>query len=448
MRSLAHRSWCAENPGTGSNERLEFLGDAVLGLVVTDHLYRTYPDMPEGELAKVRASVVNSAALAELAAELDIGEPLLLGKGEDQSGGRQKPSILADAMEALIGAVYLDQGWSASETMVMRLLGRPHRVGGGGTGRPGLQDPSARAVRTCLRSASRLRRDRRGPGPRQAVPRGRARPGPARGRGTGPIQEASRAGCGPGGVGDAAGRRGPRPVGRIRPGGSRMPELPEVETIRRDIEKEFVNKRIKKVEVTGPAIRSPPPRRQGVRRPDRGPQADRHPPSGEVPALEARQRRRPGRSSRHERPVAARQPQGRAAGKHTHVVLSFVGAPQLRFVDPRTFGELFVTAPDRLEEEVPELAHLGFDPIDEQMAWTRFGDLLAARKTKLKPLLMDQRFVAGIGNMYADEILFAPDCDTIAAPTRLTPQEIRRLYRARRRDPAGRHQAPRFLVGR
>src|SRR5580704_13527963 len=90
MLSLAHRSWCAENPGTGSNERLEFLGDAVLGLIVTDHLYRTYPDMPEGELAKVRASVVNSAALAELAAEMEIGEALLLGKGEDQSGGRQK----------------------------------------------------------------------------------------------------------------------------------------------------------------------------------------------------------------------------------------------------------------------------------------------------------------------------------------------------------------------
>ncbi len=136
-RSLAHRSWCAENPGTGSNERLEFLGDAVLGLVVTDYLYRTYPDMPEGELAKVRASVVNSAALAELAAELDIGDALLLGKGEDQSGGRQKPSILADAMEALIGAVYLDEGWSGSERLVMRLLGE--RIESAAAG-PGGQD--------------------------------------------------------------------------------------------------------------------------------------------------------------------------------------------------------------------------------------------------------------------------------------------------------------------
>jgi ribonuclease-3 len=153
VRSLAHRSWCAENPGTGSNERLEFLGDAVLGLVVTDHLYRTYPDMPEGELAKVRASVVNSAALAELAADLEIGNALLLGKGEDQSGGRQKPSILADAMEALIGAVYLDQGWSASETMVMRLLG--DRIESAAAG-PGGQDYKTRLQELCARLFDQL----------------------------------------------------------------------------------------------------------------------------------------------------------------------------------------------------------------------------------------------------------------------------------------------------
>src|SRR5439155_4950756 len=76
--SLAHRSWCAEMPGTSSNERLEFLGDAVLGLVVTDHLFRTYPDLPEGELAKVRASVVNAGVLAELASELELGAALRL----------------------------------------------------------------------------------------------------------------------------------------------------------------------------------------------------------------------------------------------------------------------------------------------------------------------------------------------------------------------------------
>jgi len=120
---VAHRSYCAENPPALSNERQEFLGDAVLGLVVTDYIFRTYPDLPEGQLAKVRASVVNSSALAEVAAELAIGGALLLGKGEGASGGSSKPSILADAMEALIGAVYLDGGWSPAAGLVLRLLG-------------------------------------------------------------------------------------------------------------------------------------------------------------------------------------------------------------------------------------------------------------------------------------------------------------------------------------
>jgi ribonuclease III len=148
-RSMSHRSWCAETPGALSNERLEFLGDAVLGLVVTDHLFRTYPNLPEGELAKVRASVVNSAALAELAGELDIGDALLLGKGEGQSGGREKPSILADAMEAVIGAVYMDQGWSAAAGLVMRLLG--DRIEEAAAG-PGGQDYKTRLQELCARS--------------------------------------------------------------------------------------------------------------------------------------------------------------------------------------------------------------------------------------------------------------------------------------------------------
>ena len=122
-QAMAHRSWCAEHPGQEPNERLEFLGDAVLGLVVTDYLYRAYPDLPEGELAKARAAVVNSASLASTARQLEVGSALFLGKGEDSSGGRQKPSILADAMEALIGAIYLDAGYAVVAEIVMRLLG-------------------------------------------------------------------------------------------------------------------------------------------------------------------------------------------------------------------------------------------------------------------------------------------------------------------------------------
>ena len=135
-------------------------------------------------------------------------------------------------------------------------------------------------------------------------------------------------------------------------------------------------------------------------------------------------------------------------GKHTHVVLSFAGPAQLRFVDPRTFGELFVTAPEHLEEEVPELAHLGFDPIDDQMAWTRFGDMLSARKAKLKPLLMDQRFVAGIGNIYADEILFAAGSAPRPQLGQPHPAGDPPPVPLHGRDPAGGDQAPRFLAGR
>jgi ribonuclease-3 len=122
VRALTHRSWCAEAPGEDSNERLEFLGDAVLGLVVTDHIYRTYPRLPEGELAKIRAAVVSSVVLAEVAAERGMGAALRLGKGEAASGGRDKTSILADAAEAVIGAVYLDAGWDAAAELVLDLL--------------------------------------------------------------------------------------------------------------------------------------------------------------------------------------------------------------------------------------------------------------------------------------------------------------------------------------
>jgi len=153
MKSLSHRSWCAETPGSGSNERLEFLGDAVLGLVVTDHLFRTYPHLPEGELAKVRASVVNSALLAEIAAEVDVGDALLLGKGEGASGGREKPSILADAMEALIGAVYLDRGWEAAVELIMRLLGDRMTEAAAG---PGGQDYKTRLQELCARRFDQL----------------------------------------------------------------------------------------------------------------------------------------------------------------------------------------------------------------------------------------------------------------------------------------------------
>ncbi|AXU12412.1 ribonuclease III [Streptomyces clavuligerus] len=122
VRALTHRSYAYENGGLPTNERLEFLGDSVLGLVVTDTLYRTHPDLPEGQLAKLRAAVVNSRALAEVGRGLELGAFIRLGRGEEGTGGRDKASILADTLEAVIGAVYLDQGLDAASELVHRLF--------------------------------------------------------------------------------------------------------------------------------------------------------------------------------------------------------------------------------------------------------------------------------------------------------------------------------------
>ena len=121
-RALTHRSYAYEHGGLPTNERLEFLGDAVLGLVVTDALYTTHPDLAEGQLAKLRASVVSTRALAGVARELGLGRWMRLGKGEDVTGGRDKSSILADTMEAVLGAVYLDRGLPGATTVVRALF--------------------------------------------------------------------------------------------------------------------------------------------------------------------------------------------------------------------------------------------------------------------------------------------------------------------------------------
>ncbi len=121
VTSLTHRSHAFEQGGQ-NNERLEFLGDAVLGLVVTDLIYGWYPDLAEGDMAKLRASVVNMGVLAEIARSIKLGEELLLGKGEEMSGGREKSSILADALEAVIGAVYLDGGIETARRVIEQLF--------------------------------------------------------------------------------------------------------------------------------------------------------------------------------------------------------------------------------------------------------------------------------------------------------------------------------------
>ncbi len=121
--ALTHRSWCAENAVDASNERLEFLGDSVLGLAVTDRLFRSEPILVEGQMSKARAAVVNAESLADRAKAINLGDHIRLGKGEQDTGGRSKLSILADAFEAVIGAIYLDGGLGRAHEFISRHLG-------------------------------------------------------------------------------------------------------------------------------------------------------------------------------------------------------------------------------------------------------------------------------------------------------------------------------------
>jgi formamidopyrimidine-DNA glycosylase len=227
-----------------------------------------------------------------------------------------------------------------------------------------------------------------------------------------------------------------------------MPELPEVETLRQDLSKEVAGRRVKTVAVAnGRSVR-------------------RHPSAKHFRAmLEGRAIKSVGRIGKYLllpldsgdtlvvhlgmsgqllRVKSAKDPRP----KHTHVVITFTQGGELRYVDPRTFGELFVSTPPLKPEGAPsvalssattdgsvrrtvtELAHLGFDPIEDVMSWDRFAVMLRQHRTGLKSLLMDQSFVAGIGNLYSDEILFAAGLRYDRTSASLSTTEVRRLYRA------------------
>jgi formamidopyrimidine-DNA glycosylase len=207
-----------------------------------------------------------------------------------------------------------------------------------------------------------------------------------------------------------------------------MPELPEVETVRRDLDKEISGKKIKEVVVTGHrTVRRRPAdfstalegrKVTGVER--KGKFLVVKLDSDDVLVMHLRM-------SGQLLKCSAKDP----VDKHTHATITFAppGAFQIRFVDPRTFGELFVTKIGEYDA-IPELAHIGFDPLETPMSWDRFGLLVKDRRAKLKTLLMDQSFIAGIGNLYADEILFAAGLRYDRASDSLTTQEVRRLWRA------------------
>ena len=208
-----------------------------------------------------------------------------------------------------------------------------------------------------------------------------------------------------------------------------MPELPEVETIRRELDREVVGKRIKTVEATNAkvlghhksakefAAKLDGAKISGVER--RGKYLLFKLDTGDLLVCNL------GNTGQLRR-AQAKDPVTDA----THVVITFTQAGQLRFLDPKGAGELFLTTPDELDEAVPELAELGFDPVETPLAWTVFGEMLLKRNTKLKPLLMDQKFMAGLGNMYSDEILFAAGLRYDRTASGLSTQEIRRLYRS------------------
>ena len=207
-----------------------------------------------------------------------------------------------------------------------------------------------------------------------------------------------------------------------------MPELPEVETIRRDLEKEALNKRIKSVDVTGlRSIRRHSTKKQFISRLE-GQKIDGVSRRGKNLLVDLGDDLlvvHLGMSGQLLK-AAPKDP----TIKHTHVVITFTQGGQLRYVDARTFGELYVVAKANLAEEAPELTELGFDPIEDVMSWQDFATMLVRKQAQLKSVLMDQRFVAGIGNIYSDEILWEAGLRYDRPSHTLSIQEVRRLYRA------------------
>ncbi|CAN5729939.1 MAG: bifunctional DNA-formamidopyrimidine glycosylase/DNA-(apurinic or apyrimidinic site) lyase [Actinomycetota bacterium] len=207
-----------------------------------------------------------------------------------------------------------------------------------------------------------------------------------------------------------------------------MPELPEVETLRRDLDKEVVGRRVKSVDVAGMrAIRRHPNKKHFISKVE-GRKLDRVTRRGKYLLV----------SMDDETLVIHLGMSGQLlkagvkdpVAPHTHVTFTFTQGGQLRFIDPRTFGEMFVIASEAIGTDLPEVSELGFDPVEDVMSWDAFGARLRARKVKLKALLMDQRFIAGIGNIYSDEILWAAGLRHDRTSDSLSTQEMRRLYRS------------------
>jgi len=207
-----------------------------------------------------------------------------------------------------------------------------------------------------------------------------------------------------------------------------VPELPEVEVIRRDLDREAVGRRIKEVDVKLPRIvrRHKNKKefidalvgRKIVKVDRRGKYLLAHLDSSDVLVIHL------GMTGRIERATGRKTTE-----KHTHVVIRLQPGGELRFIDIRTFGELFVASADGLDG-VKELQHIALDPLGDAFTWQLFSELLVSRSAKLKSLLMDQKFISGLGNIYSDEVLWAAGLRHDRPSASLTSQEVRRLYRA------------------
>ncbi len=208
-----------------------------------------------------------------------------------------------------------------------------------------------------------------------------------------------------------------------------MPELPEVEVVRRDLERDVVGRRVKAVEVDAMrSVRRHHNRKQFISRLEgkkitgverRGKYLLLRLEGNDVLVIHL------GMSGQLLRAKTSRE----TKPKHLHVIITFQQGGQLRFVDPRTFGEMFVTQVDELSK-VSELSHLGIDPLEHAVSWEEFWSLITQKHAKLKTLLMDQKFMAGIGNIYSDEILWGAGLRWDRMSDSLSAQEVRRLYRS------------------
>ena len=456
-QALAHRSWCAEVPGQPSNERLEFLGDAVLGWVVADLAYRQKETLDEGKLTDLRKAIVNADALAKVAEELGVGAALLLGKGESAAGGRQKRSILSDAFEAIIGAVYLDGGADAGYRFVEGLMGQritaTVSVLGGLDHKTALQElavrlydsPPVYRVRDegpdhAKRFYAEAEVDGRIWGHGEGRSKKQAEQAAAReafDHLVSTVEEVSVETDDERRMVRAASRRrrtrgqgrpAPRPVRPVAGRPAAMPELPEVEVVRRGLEDHVVGRRIVRVEVGRPRT---------VRRTSA---------EAVIAGLTGTTMTAAGRRGKY---LVAPLDSGdavmfhlRMSGQlrlaaggaprppHTHVAMVLAGGDELWFVDPRTFGEVVVFDPSRAEVEVPELARLGPDPLLDELTAAMLRARLRDRARPIKGVLLDQQAVAGLGNIYTDEVLHAARVRFDRPAGALTSRQVGALHSA------------------